>query len=252
MQAYALPLSGESLKDLTGLTNVGHADIDAWSQAMIDGIANFIGAPLVEARCNVATAAIDAAIDDACRRGPRDEFSLLSVMSKAECRPPARECAPQHQAHDRWPERAAEGDRWRHLGLLTHPQHLAEVRQGRLAWTQVPCGASLSGRGRAERSKSSNGPGEGALYDEHDSLPVRGRQVCSMSALQRKPTRRQDQTGAGARTGGTAGVHQQADSERSELFADAKGRIDRNHVYGQRPNNGPSHRSSGARRVHTA
>ena len=86
----------------------------------------------------------------------------------------------------------------------------------------------------------------------HDSLPVRGRQVCSMSALQRKPTRRQDQTGAGARTGGTAGVHQQADSERSELFADAKGRIDRNHVYGQRPNNGPSHPSSGARRVHTA
>lgn len=71
MQAYALPLSGESLKDLTGLTNVGHADIDAWSQAMIDGIANFIGAPLVEARCNVATAAIDAAIDDACRRGPQ-------------------------------------------------------------------------------------------------------------------------------------------------------------------------------------
>jgi hypothetical protein len=49
-----------------------------------------------------------------------------------------------------------------------------------------------------------------------------------------------------ARTGGTAGVHQQADSERSELFADAKGRIDRNHVYGQRPNNGPSHPSSGA------
>ena len=55
-----------------------------------------------------------------------------------------------------------------------------------------PCGASLSGRGRAERSKSSNGPGEGALYDEHDSLPVRGRQVCSMSALQKKadPTAR--------------------------------------------------------------
>ena len=63
---------------------------------------------------------------------------------------------------------------------------------------------------------------------------------------QRKPTRRQDQTGAGARTGGTAGVHQQADSERSELFADAKWRIDRNHVDGQRPNNGPSHPWSGA------
>ena len=36
----ALPISGEALKLLTGLTNITYAEMDAWSQAMIDGIAN--------------------------------------------------------------------------------------------------------------------------------------------------------------------------------------------------------------------
>ena len=41
-----------------------YQDMDAWSQAMIDGIANYAGDPAVEARCHAATAGIDAAIDD--------------------------------------------------------------------------------------------------------------------------------------------------------------------------------------------
>ena len=36
----ALPLSAECLKDVTGLTNMRYQDMDAWSQAMIDGIAD--------------------------------------------------------------------------------------------------------------------------------------------------------------------------------------------------------------------
>ena len=45
--AFALPLSAECLKDVTGLTNMRFADMDAWSQAMIDGIANYTGKPEV-------------------------------------------------------------------------------------------------------------------------------------------------------------------------------------------------------------
>ena len=60
----ALPFSAECLKDVTGLTNMRFQDMDAWSQAMIDGIANYTGDPEVEARCHAATAGIDAAIDD--------------------------------------------------------------------------------------------------------------------------------------------------------------------------------------------
>src|SRR3954466_15127318 len=63
-KAFALPLSAECLKDITGLTNMRYQDMDAWSQAMIDGIANYTGDKAVEARCHAATAGIDAAIDD--------------------------------------------------------------------------------------------------------------------------------------------------------------------------------------------
>src|SRR3984957_13331808 len=63
-KALALPLSAECLKDITGLTNMRYQDMDAWSQAMIDGIANYAGNKEAEARCHAATAGIDAAIDD--------------------------------------------------------------------------------------------------------------------------------------------------------------------------------------------
>jgi cytochrome P450 len=137
MQAYALPLSGECLKDLTGLSNVGHADIDAWSQAMIDGIANYAGDALVEARCNVATAAIDAAIDDrlpSVTRSP--DHSLLSVMLEGGL--PLENVRHNIKltisGGQNEPRKAIAGAIW---ALLTHPQHLAAVRAGRLAWTQV-------------------------------------------------------------------------------------------------------------------
>src|ERR1700687_5613061 len=62
-KAFALPLSAECLKDITGLTNMRFEDMDAWSQAMIEGIANYTGNKGVEAHCHAATAGIDAAID---------------------------------------------------------------------------------------------------------------------------------------------------------------------------------------------
>jgi hypothetical protein len=83
-KAFALPLSAECLKDITGLTNMRFADMDAWSQAMIDGIANYTGNKEVEARCHAATAGIDAAIDDmipVVTKHP--DHSILSVLLAA-------------------------------------------------------------------------------------------------------------------------------------------------------------------------
>ena len=83
-KAFALPLSGECLKSVTGLTNIRYQDMDAWSQAMIDGIANYTGDTAIEARCHAATAGIDAAIDDmlpVVTKHPN--HSLLSVMLAA-------------------------------------------------------------------------------------------------------------------------------------------------------------------------
>ncbi|MDH3296338.1 MAG: cytochrome P450, partial [Acidimicrobiia bacterium] len=65
---YATAVSGEALRIMTGLTDISFAEMDAWSQAMIDGIANYTGDPDVEARCHQATSAIDEAIDRALDR----------------------------------------------------------------------------------------------------------------------------------------------------------------------------------------
>ncbi len=109
-KALALPLSAECLKDITGLTNMRFEDMDAWSQAMIDGIANYTGNKEIEARCHAATAGIDAAIDDmipVVTKHPNT--SILSVLLAAG--QPMREHPRQHQAGDlRRPERAARRD----------------------------------------------------------------------------------------------------------------------------------------------
>ncbi len=45
--AYATALSGEALKAMTGLTNITYQEMDAWSQGMIDGIANYVQLPIL-------------------------------------------------------------------------------------------------------------------------------------------------------------------------------------------------------------
>ena len=58
---YAMPLSGEALRLITGLDNVSAKQMDAHSQAMIDGISNYAVMPY---RGALAVAALDLAIED--------------------------------------------------------------------------------------------------------------------------------------------------------------------------------------------
>ncbi len=131
-KAFALPLSAECLKDITGLTNMRYADMDAWSQAMIDGIANYIGNKEVEARCHAATAGIDAAIDDMIP--VRDQTSQqLDPQRTARGRPADGERARQHQARDlRRTERAARRHRRHDLGAAdaSRTARAGDRRQG--------------------------------------------------------------------------------------------------------------------------
>lgn len=134
---FALPVSGECLKDLTGLTNITFAQMDAWSQAMIDGIANYTGKPEVEARCNAATTAIDAAIDDmlpVVRRAPN--ASLLSVMLQAgmamdSVRANIKLAISGGQNE---PRDAISGCAW---ALLTHPEQRRLAETGAVSWSRV-------------------------------------------------------------------------------------------------------------------
>ena len=137
LSEFALPLSGECLKSVTGLTHIRFQEMDAWSQGMIDGIANYTGDPAIEARCHAATAGIDAAIDDmlpVVKKAPN--HSLLSVMihggmPEANVRHNIKLAISGGQNE---PRKAIAGTIW---ALLTHPDEFARVREGKVSWLQV-------------------------------------------------------------------------------------------------------------------
>ena len=135
--AYARPVSGEALKEITGLTNITFRQMDSFSQGMIDGIANYAGDPEIEARCHAATAGIDAAIDDMLpelRAHPNQ--SLLSVMVEAGLNIESTRANVKLaiSGGQNEPRDAIAGAIW---ALLTHPDQLELVRSGQVSWLQA-------------------------------------------------------------------------------------------------------------------
>jgi len=135
--AFALPFSAECLKSITGLTNMRYQDMNAWSQGMIDGIANYVGDGAIEARCQAATSGIDAAIDDMLPvLNKKPDKSLLGVMAGAgmpmdSVRANIKLAISGGQNE---PRDAIAGTVW---ALLTHPDQLALVRGGTMPWLQA-------------------------------------------------------------------------------------------------------------------
>ena len=116
-KALALPLSAECLKDITGLTNMRYQDMDAWSQAMIDGIANYSGNKEVEARCHAATAGIDAAIDD-----------MIPVVTKHPEHTPSSACCWRPASRS---TACAPTSSWRSRAARTSRATPSQARSGR-------------------------------------------------------------------------------------------------------------------------
>jgi cytochrome P450 len=137
VQAFALPFSAECLKSITGLTNMRFQDMNAWSQGMIDGIANYVGDPAVEARCHAATSGIDTAIDDMTpvkRKAPDQSLlgvMLASGMPMASVRANIKLAISGGQNE---PRDAIAGTVW---ALLNHPEQLARLRAGETPWLQA-------------------------------------------------------------------------------------------------------------------
>jgi cytochrome P450 len=134
---FALPFSAECLKSITGLTNMRFQDMNAWSQGMIDGVANYIGDAAVEARCHEATAGIDAAIDERIPelRG-KEDYSLLGVMlasgmpmDSVRANIKLAISGGQNEPRD-----AVAGCVW---ALLSHPEQLALALAGKVPWLNV-------------------------------------------------------------------------------------------------------------------
>ena len=134
LKEIATRISGEALKQITGLTQLTWQEMDRVSQGMIDGISNYAGRPEVEARCKDATATIDRAIDErlpVLRDAP--DASLLSVQMQAglsldKIRANVKLAISGGQNE---PRDVIAGLTW---ALLTHPDQLAMVRDGRATW----------------------------------------------------------------------------------------------------------------------
>lgn len=158
---YAMPVAGEALKTITGLTNMDWREVDRTSQGMIDGIANYAGDAGIEARCRDCTASIDAHIDaripalEAC-----PDLSLLSVqlqaglpMQSVRANVKLAISGGQNEPRD-----AIAGAAW---ALRSHPDQLALVHSGKAGWRDVfeeyarwisPIGMSPRRVARADRA----------------------------------------------------------------------------------------------------
>ena len=125
------------MRTITGLNNITAQEMDACSQAMIDGIANYGGDPDIEARCHAATAKLDAAIGSrAADLAEAPDSSLISVQLQAglpmdSLRANVKLAISGGQNE---PRDAIAGLAW---ALLTHPDQLRMVLDGDVTWAQA-------------------------------------------------------------------------------------------------------------------
>ena len=128
---FALPVSGHLLRHITGLRDATPADIDRWSQAMIDGISNYAGAPEPETRCNAATAEMDAAVD--AGEATEDAFDMISCGRRAGLTPAQirNNVKLAISGGQNEPRDVIAGLAW---ALMTHPEARDAVLSGAVEW----------------------------------------------------------------------------------------------------------------------
>jgi len=134
---FAMPLSGEALRTITGLKNMTWVEIDRTSQGMMDGIANYSSNPAVEAHCKACTALIDARIDAAIETlNECSDKSLLAVqlaaglpLDSVKANIKLAISGGQNEPRD-----AIAGTVW---ALLTHPEQLAMIHAGQATWREA-------------------------------------------------------------------------------------------------------------------
>ena len=134
---FAMPVSAEALKAMTGLTNMHYAEMDRVSQGMIDGCANYTGDAQVEAYCHECTASIDSHIDEIWPSlSDTPDKSLLSVqieagLSESQIRANIKLAISGGQNE---PRDAIAGAAW---ALITHPRQLDQITGGNISWLQA-------------------------------------------------------------------------------------------------------------------
>ena len=134
VRKFAMRVCGEALRAVTGLYDMTWAEIDACSQAMIDGVANYHGDPKLEAGARAAAARITQAAENQLEDMP--DFSLLKVQIESGM---AFDAAVGNirlaiSGGQNEPRDAIAGTVW---ALLTHPEQLQLIRDGKATWKQA-------------------------------------------------------------------------------------------------------------------
>lgn len=137
VQDYAMPVSAEALRQVTGLTNVTAGQIDSVSQGMIDGIANYTGDKQVEQRCKESTALIDQNISQMLEAGSTlPPHSILGVLQRSaqplDCVRANIKLAISGGQNE--PRDAIAGTVW---ALLTHPRQFALIADKSASYSQA-------------------------------------------------------------------------------------------------------------------
>lgn len=134
---FALPVAADSLRVMTGLTNMPTLRMDYCSQAMLDGCANYTGDAEIERNAYAASASIDDLIDarlEALRRAP--DRSIISVLDQAGV--PRDAIAGTIKViiggGQNEPRDAIAGTAY---ALMTHPDQHASIRAGRASYTDA-------------------------------------------------------------------------------------------------------------------
>ena len=134
VREYAMPVSAHALRHITGLMNMDWREMDRVSQGMIDGCANYLGDPDIEARCHDCTASIDRHIDEVLRGDTvADEHALISVqkasgMDEGQIRANVKLAISGGQNE---PRDAIAGTAW---ALMTHKAQMDLICDGTHSW----------------------------------------------------------------------------------------------------------------------
>ncbi len=131
---YAMPVSAEALKAITGLTGMTPAEMDGASQAMIDGCANYAGDLHISEKCNAATALIDTHIDRMISAPPKHsvlDVQLAAGLNMESVRANIKLVISGGQNE---PRDAIAGAIW---ALLTHPNQLKLINNGERGYTDA-------------------------------------------------------------------------------------------------------------------
>jgi cytochrome P450 len=134
---FAMPVSAEALKVVTGLTNMSWNEMDRVSQGMMDGIANYQGDPEIEENCKDCTSSIDKHIDEILPTlKDKPDSSLISVQLTSglnfdQLRANVKLAISGGQNE---PRDAISGTTW---ALLKHPEQLKLVKRGDFSWLKA-------------------------------------------------------------------------------------------------------------------